>query len=193
MRTYRIRSVLTTAMLVIIGTAGCKGGSSKTDGDAGRPPTWVEPSGERWGELVWRGLPEGSYCYKVGSVQDVFDGCGLGVADYAWRFVGGNYDSANGTFILGDQGSFGEGQIVYNNGALMHEADTSDPAVAGCTWHQRDDTTITMVGTGAFRASVVEQHANIAPACGVSATGCTSSWTWNMWASGEKLPANNCQ
>lgn len=149
------------------------------------------PDGGNLGGLY--NLARGPCCYKVTAVRDVSDGCERGVADTEGQFVQGNYTQETAIFILGDQGAWGQGQVGNNYGLLTREGDTSDPTVAACTWHQRVDTMIVVIGAYTFTASVVEQRTNIAPACGVSATSCTSSWTWYLGADGTKSPTNNCQ
>ena len=138
-------------------------------------------------------LAPGSACYRVGAVRDVLDGCGDHVADIQGQSVQGSYDPSTATFILGDHGAFGQGLVANNYGVIVREGDAVGATTQGCTWHQRVDTTITVTGTYTFTASVVEQRMTIAPACGAPSSGCTSSWTWIMWADGTKSTANNCQ
>jgi hypothetical protein len=138
-------------------------------------------------------LAAGPACYRVGSVRDVLDGCGSHLADIQGQSVQGSYDPSTATFLLGDQGAFGQGLLGNNYGVLVHEAAGIDPTVEGCTWRQRDDVTITVTGTYTFTASVVEQRTSISPARGAPASECTSSWTWIMWADSTKSAANNCR
>jgi hypothetical protein len=169
------------AVLLAMGAVGCGSGSN----------AYGDPDA-RGHEALWK-LPDQPCCYKINAVHDVVDGCQRNIADSVGQFVYGNYNSVTSAFILGDQGAFGQGQIVYNSGRLTRTGDSGDPSIAGCTWNDSVDTTITMIGSGTFTASVIEQQTNIAPECGGPATDCTSSWTWYLSATGLSSPANNCQ
>ena len=188
---------LTVPALLTIGAAACGGHAFRDRDDAGADVKIVKPNWEfgdgRGSEVVWLGPADRPYCYKINAVRDVSDACGLGVADAVGLFVPGDYSKETTVFTLGFGGSLGQGQLVYNDGMLTREGDVPSPTIAGCAWHQRDDTKIRMIGDGTFTASVVEQHTDIAPACGVSTTSCTSSWTLFMSANGERSPSNNCQ
>ena len=137
-------------------------------------------------------LSPGTYCYQISAIAPGYvDDCKIGVETLVGEAYPGVYDSTTGIFTLGNDGSFGSGLLSHNAGTLTRVGDPSAPGIAGCTWHQTDQTMLVMIGQNEFTTSVTEIQTNIAPACGAGST-CTSSWQWTFAINASKLVANGC-
>jgi hypothetical protein len=132
-------------------------------------------------------LSEGTYCYDVTAISAVVDGCQIAPGAYVGASLPGTYTTP--TFILGTDGSLGQGNLAHNTGTLLRDGSTSDQDAPTCNWHQTDTTTVTLTALNTFTASVVETQDTFALACGTTAPpagSCTSSWTWTMVINANK-------
>ena len=156
--------------------AGCASPS-----DAARPDTASD------GATLW-GLSRGTNNYNITAVANVADGCDLGVA----AAVGSaplpvTYNDVTNVISIGKTvgspagPSLGSGMVGANMAVLTREYAGGD--VAGCTWHQKDTSTLVLFDNDKFTLMVKEDESafvsctNPPPPAGGT---CTSTWTWTL-------------
>jgi len=178
-----MKSAFTMTLLGGIFALGCSstGGGDDAGADAGADT----------GPTLF-GLTAGDSCFDVVSIQSgADDGCDLGVAGLVGMSLPVNYDPATAILTVGTAGSLGGGQIAFNMGTLMRAGNPSDRTMPTCTWHQTDNSSVSVTATNEFDIAVTEVQNMFATACGTAGTPaggtCTSMWTWHM-KKGTKTP-----
>jgi hypothetical protein len=162
------------------------GSSTSTDPDSGVGPGVTYDAAPT--ETLYP-LSEGTYCYDVTAISAVADGCGIAPGAVVGLALPASYTTP--TFVLGTEGSLGQGNLAHNTGTLLRDGSTSDSAAPTCNWHQMDTTVVTLTAQNTFTASVIETQDTFALACGATAPAagsCTSSWTWTMVINSKKTP-----
>jgi hypothetical protein len=106
-----------------------------------------------------------------------------------------HHDVMTGAFSVGTLGALGSGVVMGNQGTLTRENNPTLSVNTSCTWHQKDTSMVTLMGTDAFDIAVTEvedMFSSACPATVVPAGGsCTSTWTWNMQKSTSQAALTN--
>jgi len=198
MKTMKTTKILMMFSVAAIGLAavGCDSTTTCADGgvcpDAGAGGTGhggtsggAGAGGGAGGATVY-GISAGTYCFDITSATPISDGCSLftdatGPVNYVGMKIPVTYVTT-GQLTVGTMGALGTGLINNNQGTLLRENDPIDKDVPACTWHQTDQTLVTVTATNTFTANITETESAFTPACAqpAAADPCTSTFTFTL-------------
>jgi hypothetical protein len=145
---------------------GCSSSSSDNDGSADAEILTDAPAGDASTVFLSRGM---NY-YKITAGVALNDGCGVLPAAFVNDVIPANFVEATLILSVGTpQGvpllpSLGSGTVSGVTGTLTRENDTADDG--GCSWHQKDVSTFTLIGGDIFTLDVTESDSAYTAGCG---------------------------